>query len=418
MLSVRNLFILVLLTVVRPSYCQDTGTGFSSLSDSTIKTDFDETRFNLLADSLKGEKESYVVIGLKSEYRDYVDSAIISVSRQNNLVSPIEIGSGIYILSINLVSQMQPINISVSHPDYYTFDTALIISNSSDRFIFQLKPKYKISLRGRIYSGNIPLEDVDVQIIHKHDTFQLISRECFYDAEDYWNCLYHGMFKQDITTENPEDSIYIFITKKGYQESATAFKFNEYYGQVLPLRMQYSDYLPQLYRNNLALKFTFPVFSESNWFAGFSYLYTLKLQNFNRLALGAEGSILIKNHTEEFETFDGAETAVVDTSYLLAFSGPTCVLWVTNPQIRNYSLYLGSTYSYLFNTKVFGIQPFIGGRFYVDLNKAISFDVRYLNYDLDIVKYEFNPYGNATRRIEKMSFNNKIMISLGLHIGF
>ena len=396
---------------------QDSETGFNNQPGTDSKGSFNKVLFYTIADSIRSIHPSAFLLGARSSFREHVSDIDLKITVNGNPSSISRIDKGYFIIhDLKIGSQ---VNISTTHREYYDSDTLITIKNMEDyTSIITLNPKFKITLRGRVYSGNIPVEDVDVKIIHGTDSFNLKTLSCYYDNEDYWNCLYHGMFKYDIATENTTDSIYIFLSKNGYKNTTYAVKFDEYSGDIIPLKIRYDGLLPKLYHNNIALKLTFPLISEKNWFAGFSYLYSLKLHKFNRLALGAEGSILIKNQVEEFPTLNGLDNAKADTSYLIGFAGPTAVVWITNPLIRNYSVYLGSTYAYMFNSETFSFQPFIGGRFFVDLNKAISFDLRYLSYELDVVKYTFNPYGAAIRTIERESLKNQIMISVGLHIGF
>ena len=394
-------------------YSQIPETGFANVVDSDVKT-FNNIQFNQVADSILSAKDNMLVLGLKSQYRDFIDSAEVKIDNY-----PCEYSAnGLYLIGLPANNTGRNIKVRINHPDYYPLDTLLsqtAIKNS--RVILELKPKYKITLRGRVYTANTPLENVNVDILYSSDTIKLKTLDCFYDAEDFWNCLYHGMFKQDIVLENTKDSIKIVLHKPGYTTQYYYIKLNEYNGQVINFRLNFDSYLPRVYRHNLSLKLTIPIISESNWFAGFSYLYTLKLNKFNRLALGAEGAIFVKDYKYSYETFTGAENAEADTSYLLGFAGPTAVFWITNPQLRKFSLYAGASYSYFFNNSSMNFQPFVGGRMFIDLNKAISFDIRYMNFDYDVLNYNFNPYGKLESYIKTESYE-KILISIGLHIGF
>ncbi|MCG8698707.1 MAG: hypothetical protein MI922_11700 [Bacteroidales bacterium] len=414
--SIISILFLVQLCVL---YSQDNlTTGFGDNSDTIRRVLFDELHFYQFADSILKNKQNQLVFALRSPFGEFIDTKEIKVEvngKENNIKSH---GENYFTVPINPGTN-NSVKIEVNNVDYHLFKTQIEVSGKNDLVHhFVLKPKFKITLRGRVYAGNMPLEDVDVKVVHNNDTIFLKTRNCYYDTEDYWNCLYHGMYKCSITTEEVSDSIYVHLSKIGYQDATFAIKFDEYDGDILNMKIAYSKLLPSIYRNNVALKFTFPLISNDNWYAGFNYLYSLKLNTFERLALGLEGAILIKNHTEEYATFNGSDNARADTSYLLAFAGPSAVLWLTNPLIRNYSVYLGSSYVYLFNSGNMSFQPFLGGRFFVDLNKAISFDIRYLNYELDVVKYSFNPYGDALRTTETIKLQNQVLISLGLHIGF
>ena len=407
-------FILLLITFFSVAVVAQNNIGFEFTNNKDIRL-FDEQNFDRIADSLKAIQKNVFVIGLKSEYRDYIDSADIKIQSKGLFKN---YNKGIYILTdTNLLTQ-ENIHFSIIHPEYYKLDTIIKKSQIKDnRLVLELKPKYKITIRGRVYSANTPLEGVDVLVIHKKDSFKLRTRECFYDSEEYWNCLYHGMFKQNIISENPNDSVKIILKRAGYKSNSYTIKISDYSGQILAFRMDFDEFLPEAYRNTLALKFTFPLLSNSNWYAGFSYLYSLNFNKFNRIALGVEGSILMKNYRDEFATFDGANDAVLDTTYLIGFLGPSVVVWITNPILRKYSLYGGCSYAYMFTNSSFNLQPFLGGRFFIDLNKAVSFDVRYISYDMDVVNYEFNQYGNALKSIVNESFED-LMISIGLQIGF
>ena len=410
---IRILISLIISFISVAVYCQVPETGFDDSTDSDKKT-FKNSQFNQFADSLLGTSKQILVLGIKSQYRDFVDSAMVFINN-NHASYP---GNGYYVVAFSGNSTSKNIKVKIDHPEYYILDTLISRSAIKDsRIVLELKPKFKITLRGRVYTANTPLENVDVDILFLEDTLRVKTRDCYYDAEDYWNCLYHGMFKQDISVENPHDSVKVILHKPGYITQHYYIKFDEYNGQILNFRLDFDNYLPKVYRHNLSLKFTFPIISESNWFAGFCYLYTLKLNKFNRLALGAEGAIFVKDYQYTYATFNGAENAEVDTSYLLGFAGPSAVFWITNPQLRKFSLYTGASYSYMFSNSSMIFQPFIGGRMFIDLNKAISFDVRYLKYDLDVLNYNFNPYGKLESYMKTENYED-IMISIGLHIGF
>ena len=55
----------------------------------------------------------------------------------------------------------------------------------------------------------MPLEGVDVEIRHGMEKYTMQTKGCYYDKDNYWNCLYDGMFKMELTTTDPGDSIFI-----------------------------------------------------------------------------------------------------------------------------------------------------------------------------------------------------------------
>ena len=94
-------------------------------------------------------------------------------------------------------------------------------------------------------------------------------------------------------------------------------------------------------------------------------------------------------------TLPGLDKAVADSSYIQWFIGPSMLFWFVRPEKRVFSSYAGMTCAFNLNKLTFNLQPFIGTRFFLDMNKAISLELRYTEYKADITHYRFNPYGNA-----------------------
>ena len=74
-------------------------------------------------------------------------------------------------------------------------------------------------------------------------------------------------------------------------------------------------------------------------------------------------------------------------------------------------------FSFKFNDAEFVYQPFAGVRFFLDMNKSISIDIRYLTYHFDAKRYSFNYLGNADSYDINKS-DERLIINLGLQICF
>ena len=302
--------------------------------------------------------------------------------------------------------------------DYNYFDTAFIYLPVKGPSSIKVKlfPKFKILLKGRIYIGNVPLEDVNVTISYDDDIYNLRTLGCYYDDENYWNCLYQGMFKSEIVAENPEDTILIGFSKLGYKSQEHKLKFADYTGELVKYRLKYADTVPNLTDNNLGLKISWPIGPESGWFLGLSYYRLLNIRNFKRIAAGLDVSVVTSNQSIDHETLPGIEVPF-DSTYINGFAGPSILLYLTKPDIRRFSTYVGCTFAFSFNSGEFTYQPIAGTRFFLDMNKSFSFDVRYIAYHLDVKRFNFNYLGQAESYFSN-KLDERILLNLGLQICF
>jgi len=300
--------------------------------------------------------------------------------------------------------------------DYRYFETFVKLDSNLINLRISLIPRYKILLKGRIYIQSTPLEDVNVQIIFDTNTYNLTTLGCYYDEENYWNCLYYGMFKAELITENPDDTIKIICKKIGYKPLYYNLKFSEYDGSILKLKMRYADSVPDLGKNNFHLKFTNPFGNNSRWFLNFSYYRNIKFNNFNRLYLGGEFSINTKTMKVNIDGLPQYLNFIsYDTSYINYFVGPSALLFITKPERRYFSSYisLGLLYSSANNNIIF--QPSIGTKIFLDMQKSLNIELRYLNYDLKIKNYIFNYYGDAIPYYKTIN-DKSIIFTFGLQI--
>jgi len=302
--------------------------------------------------------------------------------------------------------------------DYKPFDTTFYYSSrDKDAYIeVKLIPKYKILVKGRIMAGNMPVENVDVVISHNKNNYRVKTLDCYYDDENYWNCLYQGMFKHEIVTENPNDSVYLYFSKPGFKSEQHNFRFADYSGELIRYKIKYADSIPGLPDNSFNLKLSYPLTSESGWYLGLSYYRLFKTGNFRRLAAGIDVSMVTLRQNVEYPTFSGLETSY-DTTYITGMAGPSLLLYLTKPYIRRFCTYLGSTFALTFNKAEFVYQPFAGVRFFLDMNKSVSIDIRYITYHFDAKRYRFNYLGNADSYFINKS-DERLLINLGLQICF
>jgi hypothetical protein len=305
-----------------------------------------------------------------------------------------------------------------SRDDYKTFDTTLYYSFRDTGAYLEVKliPKYKILVKGRVIAGNMPVENVEVAISHKKKTYRVKTLDCYYDDENYWNCLYQGMFKHEVVSDDPNDTIYLYFSKPGFKPAEYKFRFADYTGELVKYRIKYADSIPGLRDNSFNLKLAYPLSSGSGWFLGGSYYRLIKIGKFRRLAPGIEVSMVTLNENIAHVTFSGLETSY-DTTYITGMAGPSLLFYLTRPEIRRFCTYLGSTFAWSFNNAEFIYQPFAGVRFFLDMNKSVSVDLRYLSYHFDAKRYIFNYLGNADNYFINKS-DERLLINLGLQICF
>lgn len=323
---------------------------------------------------------------------------------------------------LNLPSFEKPrgrsMNLEFHKNDYKYFDTTFFYVPKKDFGPIKVKlvPKYKILLKGRIFVANIPLEDVDVTVIHNEDIDKVRTLNCYYDKENYWNCLYLGMFKSEIVTENPEDTVYLKFSKEGYKSQEHKLKFSDYSGELIRYRMVYADTVPYLPDKNIGLKIAWPVTSNADWYLGLSCYRLAGIGNFKRLAVGADVSMVTSGQIVEYETLPGIEKDF-DSTYVTGFAGPSALLYLTKPYLRRFSTYIGCTFAFAFNNGEISYQPIAGTRFFLDMNKSISIEFRYLSYNFDKKKYRFNYLGQAESYYAN-KLDERLILNFGLQISF
>lgn len=354
---------------------------------------------------------------IESIFHESIDSAQVIIKIEGKPVAEFYTRKGLYYFVHNHSGKL--VDISILHPDFHVFDTAFIIPdrNYSVTF-FQLIPKHKILLRGRVFAGRMPLAGVNVNVLFEDKEYNLLTKGCYYDDEDYWNCLFDGMFKQNLTAENTNDSIYISITRDGMKPLSYGMTFNEYTGEIIQFKMNYSSSLPNVPLNSLNLRLGFPFLSaDRDWFVSLSYYRLLNNTNLRRIGIGLEGDMFLSTITVSHPTLPGRDIASYDSSYVFSFAGPSAMFWILEPERRFFGTYAGCTFSFKLDNGNFIPQPFIGTRFFLDINKAVSFEFRYAEFSSEISHYTFNLYGNASKEILREKFR-KINVNLGIQIVF
>ncbi|MBN2613547.1 MAG: hypothetical protein JXB00_18470 [Bacteroidales bacterium] len=353
-----------------------------------------------------------------NNFRETVDSVKISCFYSNGFHTVYSDKNGSFTLQLPASpAETDSVKLTLHRYDYHLYDTIVALKGPFPLILAEIVifPKYKILLKGRVFAGSIPVEDVDVTIRHRNSIMTLKTLGCYYDHEDFWNCLYNGMFKTDIVTEDPNDSIEISFSKEGFRSQVHQLKFSEYTGDIMKYKLRYADTVPGLPGNNLALKISNPL--DKDWFVGLSYYAWLKSPLFNRFRPGLEFSLMTINRTSTITTLPGAPDAEFDTVYTRYFAGPSFLFFVTKPYVRKFSTYLGTTFSLELTRGDFVLQPFIGTRFFIDMRKSLSIDLRYMGYSVDVVEYTFIYNGNALHSNKEIDFK-KLLLNIGLQINF
>ncbi len=354
-------------------------------------------------------------------YHESVDSADVTINIQGKKQKVLYPGNSLFFANMMQSLKGKLIDISVQQPDYHAYDTSFVVNNNGPSILLiNLVPKYKILLRGRVYSGNVPLEGVNVEIRHGDKKYTMQTRGCFYDKDNYWNCLYDGMFKAELTTDDPNDSINISLQKKGMKPLHVGMKFKEYSGDVMDLKMKYQNRLPEIPLNDINLKLAFPFTSTGkDWSVGVSYYRTLKIKDFDRIALGLDANALISVVEVSHPTFPGLKNSVSDSSYVTFFGGPAIQFWIIKPEVRKFSTYIGSAGTLQFDNKQFVAMPFIGTRFFLDMNKAFSLELRYISYNRNVIHYTFDPTGlGSAKRFSVPMHYNEFFVNFGIQVVF
>lgn len=354
-----------------------------------------------------------------SIFHEVIDDATITVKIEGQLSDSIRTENGLFLVPISHAHKNKLLDIHIDHPDYHPFDTSLVFSDNEKIVLsLQMNPKHKILLRGRVFAGNLPIEGANVEIIHAGVSHKLKTKGCYYDDEDYWNCLFDGMFKQELISEDLSDSIILVFESEGLKTLKTSMIFSEYTGEVMQVKMKYASMLPEMPANNLNLKLAFPfATSDHDWFVDLSYYRVLNKTNLKRIAWGIDGNMYVSPISVSYPTLPNLEPSKSDSSYITGFLGPSLLFWIIRPDRRRFSTYSGCTFSILLSKPQFVLQPFIGTRYFLDINKAISLEFRYFEYDRDVTHYIFNYYGNATPYTKSQHFV-KFHINLGIQVVF
>lgn len=384
----------------------------------------DTARLNKYYDSLYKQLNTKLLTGYTvSSYREPLSGLKIEYSFTGfNFTSTTTDYLGRFFIPLGQ-SSSEYLHLRINDIGYQAFDTIIKQAFIQKKHLsLVLSPRYRIVLRGRLFVGSLATENINVTIIHNSDTSKHTTLECFVDDENYWNCLYRGMFKQTINFDNPEDTVTMIFQKQGFLDQTLSMKVSEYDGSIIPVKLEYSDELMKFPRQNIALKYS-PPFSNA-WSVALNYMHIFKFGNFNRLALGFESKMLITDIETEIPTFPNVSSsdsaflsAHSDSSYSTGMFTPQISLWLTDPRRRFFSVYAGIGFPYAIPKNKFYFQPYIGSRFYLDLNKALLIELKYVNYEIDIVKYEFNSYANAYRSATNESYN-RLMFNLGLLVSF
>jgi len=409
-----------------------TGIGFCQVNENMVDLGFDrkDTLQNtqpLILDQIReyilfreADLQEIIIGGqVSSIFHEMVDDAIIYINIEKQHLDSVRTNNGLFYLPIPFSDREQLIDITILHPDFHPFDTSFVNTlNKPVVLNLIIVPKHKILLRGRVFAGNVPIEGADVEIISANETYHLQTLGCYYDEEGYWNCLFDGMFKKELTANDPSDSIKMIFTSKGMKPLHTGMIVNEYKGEVMQIKMKYTSKLPEMPSNNLNLKLAFPfITSDHDWFVDISYYRALNKTNLKRIAWGVDGNMYISTISVSYPTLPGLEPAVSDSSYITGFAGPSVLFWILSPDRRRFSTYAGCTFSIQLNDPQFVLQPFLGTRYFLDINKALSFEFRYAEYDRDVTHYVFNPYGNASSYSVSEHFV-KFHFNLGIQIVF
>jgi hypothetical protein len=390
--------------------------GFEQIEKRVQLSIPDSISMERYTDSLNSVNKKELLTGfVVSSFREIVPGVNIEYVVNNNERGTTKTDSfgRFYIAN---TQKIKSLSVSITTKEYYEFDTIFKSEDLSGGFLtLELLPKYKILLRGRVFSGNVPIEGVGVEIAFGKEKYNLNTLGCYTDDENYWNCLYLGMFKQAIVFENPGDSIYITLQQDGYHKQNITMSVGDYKGTILNYKLRYKNQLYKFPKHNMSLKAgnTF----QNTWSIGIGYLYQFQLGNFNRLGLGIEGGMIMSKIETQHTTFENMSDATAQTYYASGLIGPVINISLTNPTNRKVNIYTGAVVPYLFPEGRFSVHPYLTSKYYVDLNKALFIELKYIDYTINVAEYGFNSYGNAFEQYEKRDFQ-KVLVSLGLLVSF
>jgi hypothetical protein len=388
------------------------------VGDNTSRIFTDEEIKAYIFEPTDTAKNSIIGGSAISIFHERIDSIWITYIIDESKTDSIFSANGLFRIYLGNVKKDKLLDLKFRHPDYHFFDTTVIVKPLEHTILpVQMAPKFKISLRGRVYAGNLPLEGVKVNIREKEKSYLMETRGCFYDKENYWNCLYDGMFKQDLTLDNSQDSIYLSFERLGMKPLSYGMVLSDYTGDIMDVKMKYDSKLPVRSYNCFNLKIAFPFMtSNADWFIDLAYYRTFTKKFFDRISIGLDANMILSPISITDTTFLD-NTGSFDTSYISGYIGPSMLFWLRRPENRYFSTYAGITAGIGLDDGAFFFQPFIGTRVFIDFNKAISIELRHASYDLDVVHYTFNPYGNAYRRKELEDFED-YLLDIGIHIVF
>lgn len=424
MMNHKLLYLFIFALIFQTAVSQeDTKTGFSDSAEDNYFILPTAQQMKAFYDSLYHVHKKKLLAGyIFSIYNEIVTDKTIQYSFDDGKELEISCDSQGRFYIIPEDENVLKLKITCGSNDFHMFDTMFSWQSVRDfPLICWLKPRYKIILRGRAIVGSLPLENVNVAITHEADTFLTQTQGCYTDEEGYWNCLYHGMFKQEIIFDDPNDSVQIRLSKEGLKPIKESLMCGSYDGKILPLKMKYTDLLPESYQHHIGIRFTPPVFN--NWMVSLFYQHLFNINGFNRLGADIEGGMFLKVLTEDLPRKPGDNDTVdlelikTDTTYVTGYISPNVVFWFTNPQNRKFSFYGGVSFPFIFPQKQFIVQPYLGGQFYLDLNKALFLEIKYLNYEHEIIHYNID----QNRVIEKYKQDesvSKIYFDLGIKISF
>ncbi len=318
---------------------------------------------------------------------------------------------------IPLISGSKNIRFKVILPKYHPFDTLFTIPpDEKSGFPVFITAKNRILLRGRVYVSNMPEPETNIIITHGKEVFTTQTSGCYTDAENYWNCLYLGMFRQEIIFDDPTDTITIKFEKDGYQSMESQLQIKDYSGSVDTYKLKYARNLKKFPHNNIALGLghTF----SNTWNVELSYLYMLTLGDFDRLGIGIDANFILDKLQSEYSAIENMPDASTETFYPTFLLGPMINLSLTAPSKRYFNTYTGVATYYNFNQHNLSLQPYLASKFYVDINKALFVKINYLlNYTLSVKQYEFNNFGSAYESESKESFK-RLLLNIGLLVSF
>ena len=135
------------------------------------------------------------------------------------------------------------------------------------------------------------------------------------------------------------------------------------------------------------------------------------------MAPGIESSVIVTDYKTSLTTLPGKPEATVDSAYVTAFAGPSLLAWITRPDRRYFSTYAGATLNIDLGNSRTGLEPFLGTRFFLDLNKSLNIEARYYSYHFDVSEFTFNEFGNALRSTSE-KVNKHFVVNIGLQINF